>query len=144
MIVYKCLKCLNHRLHINTSHHEGENTDGYNTLRVKQPGQEVIKLFSCSTQLSTKFILLINVKMPTIVGILTFISMINTTSDRLIARNFFICWCFSFNEQLKFHKIDSNTHSHTHAHARTHLKRLALFCAILVWQTFWSCDQNNI
>ena len=36
----------------------------------------VIKLFSCSTQLSTKFILLINVKMPTIVGILTFISMI--------------------------------------------------------------------
>ena len=42
------------------------------------PGPEVIKLFSCSTQLSTKFILLINVKMPTIVGILTFISMINT------------------------------------------------------------------
>ena len=30
------------------------------------PGHEVIKLFSCSTQLSTKFILLINVKMPTI------------------------------------------------------------------------------
>ena len=39
---------------------------------------KVIKLFSCSTQLSTKFILLINVKIPTIVGILTFISMINT------------------------------------------------------------------
>ena len=34
-----------------------------------------------------KFILLINVKMPTIVGILTFISMINTTSERLNARN---------------------------------------------------------
>ena len=33
------------------------------------PGFEVIKLFSCSTQLSLKFILLINVKMPTIVGI---------------------------------------------------------------------------
>ena len=46
------------------------------------PGPEVIKLFSCSTQLNTKFILLINVKMPTIVGILTFISMINTTSER--------------------------------------------------------------
>ena len=40
------------------------------------PSPEVIKLFSCSTQLNTKFILLINVKMPTIVGILTFISMI--------------------------------------------------------------------
>ena len=34
-------------------------------------GPEVIKLFSCSTQLSMKFYLLINVKMPTIVGILT-------------------------------------------------------------------------
>ena len=62
-------------------------------------GPKVIKLFSCSTQLSTKFqlliktkiptnvevfalslsdvfILLINVKMPTIVGILTFMGMI--------------------------------------------------------------------
>ena len=66
------------------------------------PGPEVIKLFSCSTQLSTEFILLINVKMPTIVGILTFISMINTTSERVRARNFFICWYLSFYEQLKF------------------------------------------
>ena len=41
------------------------------------PGPEVIKLFSCSAQLILKFILLINVKMPTIVGILTFISRIN-------------------------------------------------------------------
>ena len=40
--------------------------------------------------------------MPTIVGILTFISMINTTSERLKARNFFICRYFSFYEQLKF------------------------------------------
>ena len=37
-------------------------------------GPEVIKLFSCLTQLSMKFFLLINVKMPTIVGILTFMS----------------------------------------------------------------------
>ena len=37
-------------------------------------GPEVIKLFSCSTQVSMKFFLLINVKMPTIVGILTFMS----------------------------------------------------------------------
>ena len=91
-------------------------------------GPEVIKLFSCSTQLSMKFILLINVKMPTIVGIsifismintefillinakmstivgiLTFISMINTTSERLKARNFFICRYFRFYEKLKFH-----------------------------------------
>ena len=32
-------------------------------------GPGVIKLFPCSTQLSMKFILLINVQMPTIVGI---------------------------------------------------------------------------
>ena len=65
-------------------------------------GPEVIKLFSYSTQLSMKFIPLINVKMPTIVGILTFISMINTTSERLKARNIFICQNFSFYEQLQF------------------------------------------
>ena len=47
-------------------------------------GPEVIKLFSYSTQLSTKFFLLMNVKMSTIVGILTFISMINTTSETLL------------------------------------------------------------
>ena len=64
-------------------------------------GPEVIKLFQCSTQLSTEFqlhiklkypqiknflalslsdvvfIMLINVKMPTIVGFLTFMSRIN-------------------------------------------------------------------
>ena len=34
------------------------------------PGPEVIKLFSCSTQLSMNFSLLINMKMPTIVGII--------------------------------------------------------------------------
>ena len=63
------------------------------------PGPEVIKL---PTQLSMKFIFLLNVKTPTIVGVLTFISMINTTSERLKARNFFICRYFSFYERLKF------------------------------------------
>ena len=38
------------------------------------PGSEIIKKFSCSTQLSMKFSLLINMKMPTIVGIFIFIS----------------------------------------------------------------------
>ena len=36
-----------------------------------ETGPEVIKLLICSTQLSMKFFLLINVKIPTIVGILT-------------------------------------------------------------------------
>ena len=43
----------------------------YSSFITSRPGPEVIKLFPCLTQLSTKFILLIIVKMPTIVGILT-------------------------------------------------------------------------
>ena len=66
-------------------------------------GPKVIELFSYSTQLAMKFILLINVIMPTIVGILTCISMINTISEKHKARNFFICQYFSFYEQLKYH-----------------------------------------
>ena len=42
-------------------------------LNKEATGLEVIKLFSRSTQLSLKIFLLINVKMPTIVGILAFI-----------------------------------------------------------------------
>ena len=68
----------------------------------QSPGPEVIKLFSYSTQLSRKFILLINVKMPTVVDILTFIIMINAISERHKAWNFFICRYFSVYEQLKF------------------------------------------
>ena len=78
-------------------------TNAFSCVFIKVlPGPEIIKLFPSSTQLSTKFILLINVKMPTIVGILTFISMISTTSERLNAINFFICRYFSFHKQLKF------------------------------------------
>ena len=46
--------------------------------------------------------LLINVKMPMIVDILTFIRMINAKSERLKAINFFICRYLSFYNQLKF------------------------------------------
>ena len=52
-------------------------------------GPRVIKLFSWSAQLGMEFILLINVKMPTIVGILTFINRINTTSDSFKAKRMF-------------------------------------------------------
>ena len=44
-----------------------------NTL-LNSPGPKVIKLFSCSTQLSMNISLLINMKMPTEVGIFIFIS----------------------------------------------------------------------
>ena len=63
---------------------------------------EVIKLFTCSTQLSVKFIMLINVKMPMIVGILTFVSMINTAYESLKARSIFFQH-FGFYEWFKFH-----------------------------------------
>ena len=63
---------------------------------------DVGKSGPCSTLLSTKFILLVYVKMPSIVGILTFICMINTTSERLKARKVFICRYLSSYEQLKF------------------------------------------
>ena len=47
-------------------------------LEMDYTGPEVIKLFSCSAQLSMKFSLLINVKMPTIIGILIFMSRKNS------------------------------------------------------------------
>ena len=47
--------------------------------------------------------MLINVEMPTIVGILTFISMLNATSESSKARKLGIFQQFSFYEQLKFH-----------------------------------------
>ena len=49
-----------------------------------------------------KFIMLINVKMPTKVGILTFISMINTTSEGLKVGSVFIFQNFGVHDHLKF------------------------------------------
>ena len=63
--------------------------------RKLQSGPEVTKLFLYSTQLSTKFTIVINLKMSTI-------SMINTTSERRKAKNAFVCRYFRFYEQLKF------------------------------------------
>ena len=63
---------------------------------------DVIKLFMLNSTEQKNF-LLINGKMPTAVGILTFICRINTTYESLKARNDFIFQHFSFYEQLKFH-----------------------------------------
>ena len=51
--------------------------------------------------MSMKFILLINVKMPTIVGMLTFISMIKTSLDSLKSRNVYTFQHFCFYEQFE-------------------------------------------
>ena len=68
-----------------------------------QSGPEVIKLFSCSTQLSMKFFLLINVKMPTIVGILTFMSWKNSILGLPEPKKGRISWYFYTCEHLEFH-----------------------------------------
>ena len=62
----------------------------------ESPGPEVIKMFSCSTQLSIKIFLLINVKMPTVVGILTFMSRESSIlglSEPEKKLNFFVFLC---------------------------------------------------
>ena len=69
----------------------------------KQTWPRGYNTFLCSTQLNMKFILFINVKMPTIIGILTFVSRINTISDSFITRKELICQHFSCYEKLKFH-----------------------------------------
>ena len=50
--------------------------------------------------LGMKHILSINVEMPTIVCILTFISMMNMTADNLKAEQIFVFQHFSLYEQL--------------------------------------------
>ena len=64
-----------------------------------EPRPQGYKTFSMLNSAEHKIILLINVKLLTIVGILTFISMMNTKSERLKARNFVMCWYSSFYEQ---------------------------------------------
>ena len=62
-------------------------------------GPEVIKLFSCTTQLSMKFVLLINVKMPTFV----FIFRINNWLWYFKPENSIDFGYFYIYEQFKFH-----------------------------------------
>ena len=66
-------------------------------------GPRAIKNTLCSTQLSTKFFLLMNVKMPTIVGILTFMSRNIALNAYLSPKNAEFLDIFHTNEDLKFH-----------------------------------------
>ena len=65
-------------------------------------GHEVIKIILCSTQLSTKFSLLINVKMPTFVGILTFVNRKNSILGSSEPEK---CWIFLLFSYLWAFKI---------------------------------------
>ena len=66
-------------------------------------GPEVIKLFSCSTRLSMKFFLPINVRMPTTVGILTFMNRKNSILGLSEPEKSWISWYFHTYEKLKFY-----------------------------------------
>ena len=69
----------------------------------KQTDPGVIKLFSCSTQLSIIFFLLINVKMPTTVGTLTFMSGKNSILGLSVPQKAECLDMFYTYEHLKFH-----------------------------------------
>ena len=79
-----------------------------------------MKLISCSTQLSTKFFLLINVKMPTIIGILTFMSGKNSflgLSEPKKVRIFLIILylqAFKISHSTEDEKVKQQRQSSTH------------------------------
>ena len=64
--------CVDHVFQITRKQETGKLHENQVSNNCMKPDPEFIKPFSCSTQLSMNFFLLINVKMPTIVGILTF------------------------------------------------------------------------
>ena len=67
------------------------------------PGPEVIFFFSCSTQLSMKFFMLINVKMSTNIGILTFMNRKNRILGLSVPKKADFLDIFYTYEHLKFH-----------------------------------------
>ena len=74
-----------------------------NLALYNDPAPKVIELVS-HAQLSMKFIMLVNVKISLIVGILTLISMTNTSSESERKKKLSLIFQrFSFYEQLKSH-----------------------------------------
>ena len=65
-------------------------------------GSEVIKIFSGSTQLSLKFSLLINMKMPTIVGIFIFLAEKFSCSAMFSKKEFAVDSNFEFISTTNF------------------------------------------
>ena len=64
---------------------------------MKEPSLDDLKLISCSTQLNMEFSMLISVKKANIAGILKFISMVNTTSEKLKAIQVYFFLFFSIS-----------------------------------------------
>ena len=72
-------------------------------IQTERSGPEVIKLFHSQLSWAWYFCQLINVKMPTIVGILTFMSRKNSILSLSEPENCWISWYFHTCEHLKFH-----------------------------------------
>ena len=77
-------------------------TQVVHSLRVNPmtSGYQVIKK-TCSTQLQLKFILLVDVKIPTIVGIFTFISRLNAKIESLKATELYFFTIVLYMSNLK-------------------------------------------
>ena len=80
-----------------------------------------------------KLILLINVKMPTIVGIITFISKINTTRDSFKKRKIGRVWHFRvkdkgrlFRATLSVKRVHANLYDHILSVTVLNIKRKAV------------------
>ena len=71
-------------------------------IRTQRPGPDVIKLYSCTTQLRMKFSLLINRKMPTTVGIFLFISRENFMLSKVSKKEFVIVNNLGFISRTNF------------------------------------------
>ena len=94
--IYSTNKCYNANICWHYNNNKQEKCHACLCLQWKSfitSGPEFKKLFPCSSQLNTKFILLINVKNCWHFHIYLHV---NTTSERLKERNFFICRYFSF------------------------------------------------
>ena len=84
-------------LHLDLHCLQRQGISGFSRTRVKQPynlASEVIKLFSCSTQLSMKFVRLINLKLLTIANSF----LLNTAEHENFSANKYenanYCWHF--------------------------------------------------
>ena len=96
--------------------------------------------------MSMKFIMFINVKMASIVGILTFISMLNTPFKNLKARKAFLFQHFSFYEQLIFHGLVSGYKLFAKVISKQtsrHIVKLVINADYLVVESYMFCNKNH-
>ena len=98
---HSLISSLSHNIHKGCPQYIVNSSGSVEPVHIHYTGPKVV--FSCSTQLSMKFFLLINIKMPTVVGILIFISRKNFMLSSALQEKSFNCWCEIFYKQNKIH-----------------------------------------